>query len=200
MIILVLLKANSYVKNREYLFNLSETNRRTMQVIEDSIMILSLDHYTHTTSDPGSFEMKSHLHNIRSGIDGQNRWYDKGTTLIVENNTRAGMMGEHSPVDALVPSIVAEYSLAADMESEGEWAPIKPLCEESVSGDDGCWERLEWVVDEIVLKEIGEAGGRAKVAIDDSDDAVYWFEDYGTEWIKSAGRVFIPILFYITNL
>lgn len=104
------------LKNYKHLAELSDANRKTLDAIEDSVMALSLDPHTYETSDPYPSELKSHLHNIRGGSNAHNRWFDKGITLIVENNARAGMMGEHSPVDALVPSIVADYSLAENIE------------------------------------------------------------------------------------
>lgn len=151
-------------------------------------MALSLDPHTYETSDPYPSELKSHLHNIRGGSNAHNRWFDKGITLIVENNARAGMMGEHSPVDALVPSIVADYSLAENIECDAEWETVKPFEVDENSPEPRCWERLDWVVDDYILSECGKAEGRAKLVIRDSDDDVLCFTDYGTDWIKNTGE------------
>ncbi|KAI5114645.1 hypothetical protein M0805_009351, partial [Coniferiporia weirii] len=136
---------------------------------------------------PHSSEIKSHLHNVRSGVNAHNRWFDKGITLIVENNTRAGMTGEHSPVDALVPSIVADYSLAQDMDSDLDWLPLGPFAEHTKSAQG--WERLDWVVDGHVSLECKKAEEQAKAIIADSDDNVYWFTDYGCDWIKNTTQL-----------
>ncbi|KAH9068364.1 carnitine acetyltransferase [Lactarius deliciosus] len=81
-------------ENLQYILSLSATNQKSLEVVQQSI-----------------FAIDSHLHNIRSSINARNRWFDKAYTLIVETNTRAGAMGEHSPCDALVPSIVADYAV-----------------------------------------------------------------------------------------
>lgn len=78
------------------------------------MLVLCLDDTTLKAESP-EHELRSHLHAIRSGIGARNRWFDKAISLIVDPSTRAGMMGEHSPVDALVPSIVAEYALVDEV-------------------------------------------------------------------------------------
>ncbi|EJD06449.1 carnitine acetyltransferase [Fomitiporia mediterranea MF3/22] len=177
---------DNWTQNYTYISQLSPTNRETLQTIEDCTMAVSLDHYTYETRDPHPSELKSHLHNIRSGMNARNRWFDKGITLIVERNARAGMMGEHSPVDALVPSIVADYSLAADMESDVDWPPLQSFdAAKSENEEPRRWQQLGWVVDERLIKECKEAEERAKVLINDSDDDVMWFTEYGTDWIKN---------------
>ncbi|THH07379.1 hypothetical protein EW145_g3423 [Phellinidium pouzarii] len=183
---------NNWAKNLGYLLSISQSNRKLMNVIEDSIMALSLDHYTYArTLGPAPSERKSHLHNIRSGISAHNRWFDKGVSLIVENNTRAGMMGEHSPVDALVPSIVADFSLTEDMDADSEWLPLGSFAEHKTSEPDS-WERLDWVVNEYVLRKCVEAEDRAKAIIADSDDDVFWFMDYGCDWIRNTSKTDSP--------
>lgn len=159
-------------------------------------MALSLDPYVHGTQDPYPSELKSHLHNIRSGQNARNRWFDKGITLIVENNGRAGMMGEHSPVDALVPSIVADYSLSADIESDTEWAPLEPFESATASSAPRGWERLDWEIDDHIVQECVQAENRAKAVIADSDDDVLLFAHYGTDWIKGKGK---PLTFSVCH-
>lgn len=109
-------------QNRERLVSMSESNRRTMSAIEESIMAVSLDHYMPNADQnwpsDSREEVKSHLHNIRSGPNARNRWFDKPLTLIVEPNSRAGLTGEHSPCDALLPSVVADFALAQAMDSQ----------------------------------------------------------------------------------
>ncbi|KAH8117830.1 carnitine acetyltransferase [Phellopilus nigrolimitatus] len=179
----------TWAKNRSYLLRLSSSNQNIMRAVEDSILVLCLDHYTHATTDPYPSELKSHLHNIRSGVNARNRWFDKGVTLIVENNARAGMMGEHSPVDALVPSIVADYSLAEDMESDTDWALLEPFTLQAASPQPRGWARLDWTVDDHLRQECREAEKRAKAIIADSDDDVHCFTDYGSDWMKNIAQL-----------
>ena len=150
--------------------------------------MVNLDHYTHVTNDPYPSELKSHLHNIRSGPSARNRWFDKGISIVVENSGRAGMTGEHSPVDALVPSIVADYSLAENIESDANWAPLEPLSQHSPSTTTQHWERLDWSVDARILEECSQAEKRVQAIITDSDSNVHTFTEYGTDWIKNVGK------------
>ena len=96
-------------------------------------------------------------------------------------------MGEHSPCDALVPSIVADYAVTQSIIPESFSAP-EPLPFSSEHDLDAAgWERLEWVTDARIKAECIAAESRAKVLITDSEDSVLWFSDYGTDWIKSIG-------------
>lgn len=111
-------------------------------------------------------------------------------------------MGEHSPCDALVPSVVAEYAIVQGIENDAfDWADAEVgFVEGDGDGEydgDGVvdegngygegWERLEWVTDEYIAKECVEAEKRAKAIIADSDDSVLWYAEYGAEWMKSVG-------------
>lgn len=158
-------------------------------------MGLSLDHTTHTipppprsTSTPRHVSQQildAHLHAIRShSLNVSNRFFDKPFTLIVDPSTRAGASGEHSPCDALVPSIVEEYAIVEGVNAAA--------FEEGSSGsfgdvDTGGWERLDWVADDRIRKECTAAQARAAKIIVDSDDSVLWFSGYGTDWIKGIG-------------
>src|SRR6267142_1178619 len=189
----------------QYLLSLSATNEKTLEVIQQSILAISLDSHTlglhphghsHTSRTPAlnsPAEVDCHLHNIRSSINARNRWFDKGYTIIVETNTRAGAMGEHSPCDALVPSIVADYAVTQSIIPESFSSPEPPpFCSERDVAATG-WERLDWVTDTRIEAECIAAESRAKALIADSDDGVLWFSDYGTDWIKSIGTSgFLP--------
>lgn len=61
------------------------------------------------------------------------------------------------------------------------------LSAESVQG----WERLEWVVDERIQRECAAAEERVKAVVEDSDDGLLWFTEYGSDWIKGEGA-FLP--------
>lgn len=108
----------------------------------------------------------------------------------MESNTSAGAMGEHSPVDALVPSIVAEYAVVQGMQEDAFGYDV--YAAERLSTPTG-WNRLDWVVDAKTEQECVNAEERAKKLIDNSDDSVYWFTDYGTDWMKAVGL--FPLLF-----
>ncbi|TFY83219.1 hypothetical protein EWM64_g789 [Hericium alpestre] len=190
---------DSWAENLQYLLSLSPVNVRTFEAVQHSIFALSLDDWTYgatpesrsTPSIPrvnSAIEINNHLQNVRSSLDARNRWFDKALTVIVETNTRAGAMGEHSPLDALVPSIAAEYSIVTDIDRSAFANPNPEdtsFDRESKVG----WARLDWMTDALIERKCDRAKKRAEEVIVDSDDAVMWFNEYGGDWIKDAARL-----------
>ncbi|VDB83729.1 unnamed protein product [Peniophora sp. CBMAI 1063] len=182
---------DSWASNYARLRGLSDNNKRTLDVIADSVFAVSLDPHTlgrETIETPA--EINRHLHNIRSSKSARNRWLDKAYTIIVENNSRAGATGEHSPVDALVPSIVAEYSIVQSIDPDA-FPPIEEIASQMSNPPalvDGC-EGLSFDVDAELQRACEIAQSRAEALIADSDDAVFWFTDYGSDWIKGVARL-----------
>ncbi|KZV73023.1 acyltransferase ChoActase/COT/CPT [Peniophora sp. CONT] len=183
---------DSWATNYAHLRDLSSNNRRVLDVILESVFAVSLDPHTlgqEVVETPA--EINRHLHNIRSSHNGRNRWFDKAYTIIVENNSRAGAMGEHSPCDALVPSIVAEYSIVQSIDPDA-FPPMEEVASRIATAPhgllEGC-ERLTFDLDEGLHQACEVAQSRAEALIVDSDDAVYWFQDYGSDWIKDVARL-----------
>lgn len=94
-------------------------------------------------------------------------------------------MGEHSPVDALIPSIAVEYVLGEPVD-ESKFTSTSSSAAEGSSGKG--WERLDWVVDEGIKTEIEECQGRNRKLIEDSDASQLWWGEYGVDWIKKHGE------------
>ncbi|KAJ2922360.1 hypothetical protein H1R20_g14739, partial [Candolleomyces eurysporus] len=195
---------DKWASNLDHLLALHPSNRRSHQVMLNSVMALSLDHTTFSITPPhpsrplpphkvhhrssAQSALDSHLHMIRgTELNIGNRFYDKAYTLIVDPSTRAGASGEHSPCDALVPSIVAEYAIVQGVELS-EFTEDKVIHPQGVDASEAAWERLDWVADERIQKECTAARGRALKIVENSDDSVLWFDDYGTDWIKTIGN------------
>jgi carnitine O-acetyltransferase len=107
-------------------------------------------------------------------------------------------MGEHAPVDALVPSIVFDYGVIAGIDSFAFSEPVpRPLTleEASVSDDGKGWTRLDWVTDERIEAQIREAEGRAHASISNSEAGILEFGEYGADWINSVGEFATPCRF-----
>lgn len=174
------------LQNRERLLQLSPQNRHTLNSISTSLYALSLDTYTLPSipsDDPlRSAPVDAQIRNVASGINGgSNRWFDKPVSIPVETNGRAGIMGEHSPVDALIPSIAIEYVLAQPVDNqtfklEGETAGARG------------WERLDFVLDEAMEAEIEACRERNRAIVEDSDASQLWWNEYGVDWIKKHGQ------------
>ncbi|KAJ3783732.1 hypothetical protein GGU10DRAFT_45916 [Lentinula aff. detonsa] len=130
-------------------------------------MCLCLDNETHPPpplppSSPSSSSLPqpstisqstldSHLHAIRSVPSNiSNRFFDKPFSIVVDPSGREGATGEHSPCDALVPSIVAEYAVVQHVELDVS-SSSSPSTSRNAIEIEG-WNRLDWVVDEDVLK------------------------------------------------
>lgn len=190
-------------ENLSHLLSSSARNRSILRTINHSLFALSLDSSTYVlpsstsapTPDSSSLpqptavsEVTAHLHNIRSGPStspARNRWWDKPFTIIVEPNTRAGALGEHSPCDALVPSIVAEYAVVQGIDEKA----FEVAADDGFESSAGGWERLDWVVDDRIERECAAAEERAKAIVADSDNGILWFDDYGVDWIKDVARL-----------
>lgn len=178
-------------QNLQHLLSLSPTNQISHQAMLHSIMGLSLDHTTYTialssspSSSPQQLVLDAHLHTIRATpLNVANRFFDKAFTLMIDPSTHAGATGEHSPCDALVPSIVAEYGIVQGVDVDAFAAD--PNSPEITARK---WERLDWVVDDKLRKECVAAEARAISIVQNSDDSVLWFDKYGTDWIKNIGK------------
>lgn len=114
-------------------------------------------------------------------------------------------MGEHSPVDALVPSIVCEWAVGGgvgpdSVEEEGSepcsnpalyWDLGKSLGGKCLGSDETeggrGWKRLPFVTDSHIVKACTTAEKVAIALIKDSDDSGFWFTLYGADWIKDVG-------------
>jgi hypothetical protein len=127
-----------------------------------------------------------HLHNTAYGQNGYNRWFDKTISMSVESNTRLGMMGEHSPCDALIPSILGDYCVEAPMNLEDFDQTLTE--NDLLANREGGWRRIAWATDNYLQSECQRVAEQAQTLVEDSDDSQLWFENYGVDWIRGTGR------------
>lgn len=154
-----------------------------MSALESCLFTLSLDDYTEAPSKGNrtpSSEIDLHIKNISAGRDGMNRWFDKSLTLIVESNARFGVMGEHSPVDALIPSMIADWVVSQSIDP----CAFAPSQKDTHTPQ---WERLNWAGSLHILEECADAKDRANTLSTDSDASVLWYTSHGIKWIKEQG-------------
>lgn len=178
---------DAWTNAREHLLALDPQNRASITAIEDSLFILSLEAHTIKSAEYKSSSPKTQTPDLDAHIvsastsagTGKNRWWDKGIAVAVETNGRASMIGEHSPCDALIPSIVADYVLAEGV-AEGQ----------SMRGKgETALERLEWKLDAKAEENIQTAVATVEAIAKDSDGKMLWFDEYGVEWIKKNGEL-----------
>lgn len=187
---------DSWAKAREHLIISSANNAASVRSIEDSLFVLSLDSSnlglpTNHPAPPHSASPASvdaHARNTSgAGRTGHNRWFDKALTLSVEPNGRAGIMGEHSPCDALIPSIVADFAAAEPCPAPGSPFPLIAGRNEA-DGSVPTWRKLQWTLDEKTRADIASSEAKMKELVSNSDIRTLWFDEFGAEWMKKIGK------------
>ncbi|CAE7076446.1 unnamed protein product [Rhizoctonia solani] len=188
-----------WAKNREHLLVLSDQNRRSFDAIETAMFTISLDPYTYPPSmnhnqGPNQFAqpvLDAQVRNTSSGMNGLNRWFDKSLTVSVESNGRAGMNGEHSPCDALIPSIIVDYVVAEpiNIAAFNEGSQKLGGVEYVGPGEGQGWKHLDWEIDSNIEEEIKQAEARAKAIVEDSDASQLWYSEYAADWMKKSAKV-----------
>ncbi|KAH9470969.1 hypothetical protein Pst134EA_004879 [Puccinia striiformis f. sp. tritici] len=165
---------------REHLLSLDSTvNRDSLSVIEDGLFALCLDDSTRPAG------LQGHIRTASTNYDGHNQWFDKSFSFIVENNSRASVLGEHSPCDALIAAIITDFVLA-----EG----VGPgLCDPTVKAashdsENLGWKKLEWVTDQRISQFIQDCKSTVEAISKDSDCDLLIFDKYGTDYIKRSVR------------
>lgn len=168
--------------------------------IDASLFCLSLDATTNKLQTEVSqldeltnARWDDHLHNTAYGQHGHNRWFDKTVTMSVESNTRLGMMGEHSPCDALIPSILGDFCVQEPMVIEKDQAQLNP-----VDSEHG-WRQLIWTADSHIESECKRVGAQARYLVGDSDDSQLWFDEFGVEWLRAGEYLVVPHVVHLIN-
>ena len=178
---------DSWTVAREHLLSVSPVNRASCTAVEDALFVLSLDNYTlasaeYVSSSPSrdTPDLDAHIRNASSANGtGRNRWWDKAVGVHVEANGRASMVGEHSPCDALIPSIVCDYALAENLDPQQPSRRGAHVAEAP--------KPLKWVVDDVTREAIAKAGKTVEELAADSEGKMLWYDEYGAGWIKQVG-------------
>ena len=174
-------------KNREKILHLSPQNRDNFNSISTSLIALSLDPYTIPSATDGdplrSAAVDAQTRNASCGLEGgRNRWLDKAISVMIETNGRTSLLGEHSPVDAIVPSNIVNHAVAEPFDSS-QFKDATTILPQEGSG----WKRLDWIIDDSMKKEIGECQERNEAIISDSDNSNLLWGEFATECIKKNG-------------
>ncbi|ORZ34834.1 acyltransferase ChoActase/COT/CPT [Catenaria anguillulae PL171] len=96
-----------WAKSRLDLELASDRNRTTFRDIDSALFAVALDDSTGGLSPEATHGQIFHNH-------GRNRWFDKPIVLCVLPTGRAGVNGEHTPSDAVVPGAVFNAVLAQE--------------------------------------------------------------------------------------
>jgi carnitine O-acetyltransferase len=146
-------------------------NHVTLDTIDAALFAVCLDDH----SAPLDWD-SSHL-DVFHSKNGRNRWFDKSIQLVVANNGRAGVNGEHSPADALVAGNIFIHGLRVEEASE----------KEVDSGLLDAPQHLSWSVDSSTLSAIQSAEHHANQLVNRLDSLLLHYNEYGSEFMKRKG-------------
>ncbi|CAG8485294.1 11681_t:CDS:10 [Cetraspora pellucida] len=162
---------DTWATARKKLESSSAENKISFEAIDTALFCVALDDYTTDTNIDISH------HNCFHGYDGRNRWFDKAIQLIVANNGRAGVSGEHSPSDAVIPGRIFDYIISHEpAQDPSNASPIE------LSSP----QYLKWVADNSIMNTIQQAQINIQAAIDNVDSVLLHYNEYGSEWLKNA--------------
>jgi len=146
------------------------TNASTFENIDTSLFAVCLDDYASDLD----FD-KSHR-NLFHGRNARNRWFDKAMQFIVENNGRAGVNGEHSPADAVIPGLM--FAEILEREAKG----IRADNSNAVSLAPP--RLLQWNIDSSVGNALVTAENNASKAIDNLSSVLLHYNSFGSDFMK----------------
>lgn len=173
-----------------------EINRRNIELIEESLVLICLDEplpvqYNATGFNganqvghfAGSRDETNMAHQMIHGggshVNTANRWFDKTMQLIISNDGVWGLCYEHSTSEGIAVVQLLEGILKN--------IDTMPVIEEGVPQHHlPPPERLEWMVSPEVMARTREAVKTVDKRIEDLDFYVYRYQTYGKEFIKSC--------------
>lgn len=161
-------------KAREYLVSLDNRNEENFLKVQKAIFVIALE-----DSEPPTGEEVAK--NCLLG-DGRNRWYDKPINMIIYENGKAGINGQHAWADALVVvrlfdwvvknigGIFKEKYLNFDWNQPVSFMPN--------------YERLQWTLDNVAISAIESASAAISRLIHASQLKHLSFNHYGKGFLK----------------
>jgi len=154
-------------------------NPYNFQLIDKSLLVLCLDDTSPSDADSAG-------HAVLAG-NPQNRWYDKIVQLVVFRNGRAGINGEHSPLDAPATGRMADA--VADRIKSLQPTDEDPIDATLQACSPPAWSPLKWNIPSPVMKTIAEVEPLAQAAAENLEFTLLRFDDYGMEWIRSYAKL-----------
>ncbi|KAI8925851.1 Choline/Carnitine o-acyltransferase-domain-containing protein [Entophlyctis helioformis] len=165
---------DTWAKAYSHMQSLSQANRDSFSIINDALFAVSLDdHASH-------HNINSSHHQIFHNYDGSNRWFDKAISLIVSSSGQAGVNGEHSPADAVVPGNLMNFMVSHEPAVDPDHTVASPPLPAPT--------KLKWVVDDQVEALLADARKTIKDLIDDTESCLLQTDVYGGRFIKEVAK------------
>ncbi|KAJ1678575.1 hypothetical protein EV182_003777, partial [Spiromyces aspiralis] len=86
------------------------TNKAVLDLVKEANFVVCLDDTITLPADSIDIAQLTTRHHATD--PGHNRWFDKTVCLVIDRNGVAGVCGEHSPCEALVPAIIYSRVMA----------------------------------------------------------------------------------------
>ncbi|KAJ1986858.1 Carnitine O-acetyltransferase mitochondrial [Dimargaris cristalligena] len=157
----------------------SAVHRTNFTAIDSALFAVCLDDQVDPATAVDINRSKDHFfHNF----DGRNRWMDKSLQIIVLNNGRAGVNGEHTASDAATPGGIFNAALMMEEKSGGKDLVPSSSGTQSLTPP----RHLRWQVEPSTRQAIADARQRALATSSQLGTELAHFNDYGAQWIKQA--------------
>ncbi|KAJ3150271.1 hypothetical protein HDU86_006662 [Geranomyces michiganensis] len=167
---------DTWAKAHKELLSVGGANAHNLDVINDALFAVCLD--DHSLSKNIDISHRQIFHNDT----GKNRWFDKAMQLIVASNGRAGVNGEHTPADAVIPGKIFDYILANE-------PAVDPAISEADITSLPAPEKLVWTINDNIKTLMKEALTTASDLINDTESCLLQTDIYGSRYIKEVAQV-----------
>lgn len=97
---------------RDHILSLSEKNKKSIETIDSSILLVCLDDYAAKNDTERAWQYWAGGLTPEPESKGQNRWFDKHE-IIVDSEAQSGFNGEHSMLDGTPTLRLNEFILAS---------------------------------------------------------------------------------------
>ncbi|RKP35238.1 acyltransferase ChoActase/COT/CPT [Dimargaris cristalligena] len=166
---------DSWATHRASLLAADVRNVTLLEQLEGSAYLICLDDTTPSTRD-------AHSRTCWHG-DGRNRFYDKSLQFIVNDNGKAGFLGEHAGMDGTATSRLCNYILdhAPQNYQQATSSPSVSTAGTSLAQPN----RLDFHFDATVRQAIDQAGRDFDRMIDNHQLRVLAYQGYGKNLIKA---------------
>ncbi|KAJ1968405.1 Carnitine O-acetyltransferase mitochondrial, partial [Dimargaris xerosporica] len=170
---------DTWTEERLNLAKLDPRNAENLSIIDNALFVVCLDDAVDPSTATDLNRSKDHFfHNY----NGRNRWLDKSMQVIVLNNGRAGLNGEHTPSDAATPGTVFNHVIShegkGNLVANGGYRGAVPPP-----------QHLRWQLGPKTAQRITDATARAQTTAAQLATTLLHFDGFGSEWVKrTAGH------------
>ncbi|XP_077978739.1 peroxisomal carnitine O-octanoyltransferase-like [Glandiceps talaboti] len=164
----------SWAKARQHLIEIDPDNKKSLDVIEASIiaMVMDMDNSPSTGEEIAEMSL--------CGSDVYNRWFDKSSCIIVYSNGVVGCNCDHAPADAIAAIYGVNYLHKFLRNADYTWME-NPLPEQNPADP----EELKFNIDERIQSNIQESAEQYMKLANNVEVVYQPFHGYGKKVLKT---------------